>query len=206
MTFGRFESSAVDAKRAAYPRSLKLVYWGPGESGKTTNLLQLSTRARPEQCGRLVSLDTPGERTVYFDCLPLDLRSLDGGAVRLRLYTVPGQGRFARTRALVLRGALGTVFVWDARPSQRGANLTSLLELRSAVRSMSRSWGEWPCVIQVNKRDLPGADDSVVVARLLAALGERRPVHESIASQGAGVIETLAAITRLALSAPRGVC
>jgi len=175
---------------------LKLVYWGPGLSGKTTNLKWLHARLRPELRGRLITLDTPGERTIYFDCLPLDLDPDRGAPIRLRLYTVPGQPRFRRTRRLVLQEVDGLVFVWDSRSRRLRENVGSLLEAREAVEACGRDWERMPRVIQLNKQDLAPLTPRADIDAVLDRLGEYGPRLASVAADGVGVVETLAAIAR----------
>jgi mutual gliding-motility protein MglA len=181
--------------------ALKLVYWGPGLSGKTTNLKWLHARLRPELRGRLISLDTPGERTVYFDSLPLDLDPDGGAPVRLRLYTVPGQPRFRLTRRLVLQGVDGLVFVWDSRSRRLRENVRSYLEACEAVQSCGRDWQRLPRVIQLNKQDLAPLTPRAEIEMVLERLGERAPRVASVAVDGVGVLETLSAIARGTLRA-----
>jgi mutual gliding-motility protein MglA len=180
---------------------LKLVYWGPGLSGKTTNLKWLHARLRPELRGRLITLDTPGERTIYFDCLPLDLDPGRGAPIRLRLYTVPGQPRFHLTRRLVLKGVDGLVFVWDSRSRRLRENVRSFLEAREAVEAGGRDWERLPRVIQLNKQDLSPLTPRAHLETVLERLGERGPRVASVAADGVGVLETLAAIARGAVRA-----
>jgi hypothetical protein len=175
---------------------LKLVYWGPGLSGKTTNLKWLHARLRPELRGRLITLDTPGERTIYFDCLPLDLDPGRGAPIRLRLYTVPGQPRFRLTRRLVLQGVDGLVFVWDSRSRRLRENVGSFLEAREAVEACGRDWERLPRVIQLNKQDLISLTPRADIDAVLERLGERGARLASVAVDGVGVLETLAAVTR----------
>ena len=175
---------------------LKLVYWGPGLSGKTTNLKWLHARLRPELRGRLITLDTPGERTIYFDCLPLDLDPGRGAPIRLRLYTVPGQPRFRLTRRLVLQGVDGLVFVWDSRSRRLRENVGSFLEAREAVEASGRDWERLPRVIQLNKQDLAPLTPRTDIDAVLERLGERGPRLASVAAFGVGVLETLAASAR----------
>jgi mutual gliding-motility protein MglA len=179
--------------------SLKLVYWGPGRSGKTTNLTWLHARLRPELQGRLITLDSPGERTLYFDCLPLELDAGGGPKVRLRLYTVPGQPRFRLTRRIVLQGVDGLVFVWDSRSRRLRANMDSLLEARDVLAELGRSWAQLPRLIQYNKRDLAGAMDTALLDDITARLGETGPRVNTVALDGTGVLESLGRIARAAL-------
>jgi hypothetical protein len=176
--------------------NLKLVYWGPGLSGKTTNLKWLHARLRPELRGRLITLDTPGERTIYFDCLPLDLDPGRGAPIRLRLYTVPGQPRFRLTRRLVLQGVDGLVFVWDSRSRRLRENVRSFLEARAAVEVCGRDWEQLPRVIQLNKQDASPLTPRADINSVLDRLGERGPRLPSVAVDGVGVLETLSAIAR----------
>lgn len=186
-------------RAAAPPCALKLVYWGCGLSGKTTNLKWLHARLRPELRGRLITLDTPGERTIYFDCLPLDLEAR-GRAVSLRLYTVPGQPRFRLTRRLVLLGVDALVLVWDARARRMRENLRSLLEARESFEELGRSWEDLPRVIQINKQDLDPRTPREEIDRLLDGVQERGPRVEAVAIEGRGVLETLSAAARIALA------
>ncbi len=183
----------------APPCALKLVYWGCGLSGKTTNLKWLHARLRPELRGRLITLDSPGERTIYFDCLPLDLEAR-GRAVSLRLYTVPGQPRFRLTRRLVLLGVDALVLVWDARTRRLQENLRSLLEARESLEELGRSWDDLPRVIQINKQDLSPLTPRAEIDRALDAMKETGPRIESVAIEGKGVLETLSAAARAALA------
>ncbi len=184
-------------------RTLKLVYWGPGRSGKTTNLLWLHSKLRPELRGRLITLDSPGERTIYFDCLPLEMNPAGGSPIRLRLYTVPGQPRFRITRRIVLEGVDGIVFVWDSRARRLRADIESLCELKQTLEDTGRVWAELPHVLQLNKQDL---DERVPRERLddvLDRLGETVPRVPAVASAGSGVLDTLGAVARAALRSRR---
>lgn len=175
--------------------TLKIVYWGPGRSGKTTNLKWLHARLRPELRGRFIELDTPGERTLYFDLLPLNLAPAGAPPVQLRLYTVPGQPRYRLTRKLVLEDVDGIVFVWDARARRLTANLASLIEMRETLAEMGVSCADVPRVIQYNKLDLAERIPPEQLDHVLERMGERVPRFRSVATQGTGVLETLGAIT-----------
>jgi len=180
--------------------SIKIVYWGPGRSGKTANLVALHDSLRPELRGRLITLDGPGERTLYFDCLPLEMNGSDGGALHFRLYTVPGQPRFQLTRRLVVPGIDGLVFVWDSRAFRLAANLASLREARETVHGLGRSWEQLPRVFQYNRQDCPGRLLPEHLDEVLAAEGEgESPRLPAVAVQGRGVREALGAIARAAL-------
>ncbi len=179
--------------------TVKVVYWGPGRSGKTTNLQWLHSKLRPEMRGDLVAFNGPGERTLYFDCLPLDLSSEHGAPVQLRLYTVPGQPRFRLTRKIVLDGVDGIVFVWDARSRRLNANLAALIEMRETLAELGASWSEIPMIFQYNKLDLPDAIPPDQLDHVLNRMGERgRRIH-AVATEGTGVLDTLGGITTAAL-------
>jgi mutual gliding-motility protein MglA len=175
--------------------TLKIVYWGPGRSGKTTNVKWIHSRLRPELRGQLVDIDTPGERTLYFDCLPLDLTPSGQAPLALRLFTVPGQPRFRLTRTLVLDGVDGIVFVWDARSRRLNANLASLIEMRETLAELGISWSQIPRVVQYNKLDLPDQIPPEELDHVLDRMGERVPRFRAVATQGTGVLETLGSIT-----------
>src|SRR5687768_12033121 len=133
----------------------KVVYYGAGLGGKTTTLEHLHATARPEHRGKLVSLATPVDRTLFFDFLPVRLPRVRGMSVRLQLFTVPGQVYFNATRKLVLTGADGIVFVSDSQAARADANLESLENLRENLAEQGRELGKIPLVLQHNKRDLP---------------------------------------------------
>lgn len=175
----------------------KIVYYGPGLGGKTTTLQHLHATAKPEHRGRLVSLATPGDRTLYFDFLPILLPKMRGMSVRLQLYTVPGQVYYDATRKLVLKGADGLVFVADSQPSRMDANLESLQNLRDNLREQGLELSKVPHVFQYNKRDL---DEVVGFDELERALnGHRAPAIGTSAALGDGVYEALETIARLVL-------
>jgi signal recognition particle receptor subunit beta len=176
--------------------TVKIVYWGPGRSGKTTNVKWLHRRLRPELRGQVLELDTPGERTLYFDSLPLELDCAGGAPVRLRLFTVPGQPRHRVTRQLVLQEVDGIVFVWDSRSRRLNANLASLLELRESLAEAGLVWGQIPRVIQYNKQDLDERLSPEELDHVLDRMGEHVPRLASVAVRGAGVLETLGAVAR----------
>ncbi len=179
--------------------TLKIVYWGPGRSGKTTNVKWLYNSLRPDLRGRFVELDTPGERTLYFDCLPLDLNADGEEPLSMRLYTVPGQPRHRLTRKLVLDGVDGLVFVWDSRARRLNANLASLLEMRETLTELGISWSHIPRVIQYNKLDLPDRIPPEELDHVLDRMGERVPRVSSVAVKGTGVLATLGHVTRAAV-------
>ena len=175
----------------------KIVYYGPGLGGKTTSLQHVHRTARPEHRGRLVSLATPVDRTLYFDFLPVRLPDLRGMSVRLQLFTVPGQVYYNATRKLVLTGADGVVMVVDSQADRLDANLESLDNLRDNLREHGRGLEDVPWVLQYNKRDLPGVLAVSELERRLNSL--RVQSFESTATEGQGVYDALDAVTRLVL-------
>ena len=177
---------------------LKIVYYGPGLGGKTTNLEHIHQQTRPDRRGKLISLMTESERTLFFDLLPLELGSFKGYRVRLHLCTVPGQIALDTTRQLVLRHVDGVVFVSDSQPGRGPDNVQSFQNLATNLALQGDDFGRMPLVLQYNKRDLAGARP---VSELRAELELHRTVPEIEASalRGAGVFETLKAITKAAL-------
>ncbi len=176
----------------------KVVYYGPGLCGKTTNLQHIFGRTRPDSKGKLITLATETERTLFFDFLPIDLGSVRGFKVRLHLYTVPGQVFYDASRKLVLRGADGIVFVADSQSSRIEANTESVENLTINLAEMgSPPLDKLPYVVQYNKRDLVGVDSIETLRAALNPLGV--PEFESSAATGAGVFETLKGISKLVL-------
>jgi signal recognition particle receptor subunit beta len=189
---------------------LKLVYYGPGLGGKTTNLEHIHRRSRPELRGKLVTLNDATERTLFFDLLPVELGTFKGYTVRVHLCTVPGQIAHDRVRQLVLRNVDGIVMVVDSQRERVQENIESIRNLESNLRLVGADPARLPMVVQYNKRDLPNA---VVIPTLRQILGVPNDVAQlpAIASQGEGVFETLKAILRATLAlvpepaeAPRG--
>jgi len=179
----------------------KIVFYGPGLSGKTTSLRAIHASVRPEVRGQLVSLATEGDRTLYFDFLPLQVEQVNGLTLRLQLYTVPGQVFYESTRKLVLNGADGVVFVADSQPAAMDANLESLASLQRNMEELKIDPASFPLVMQWNKRDIAGV---LSPAELRAALNPRGvPELETVASRGEGIMEALREITRLAVNALR---
>jgi signal recognition particle receptor subunit beta len=173
----------------------KIVYYGPGLSGKTTSLKQVYASVRHETRGQLVSLSTEGDRTLFFDFLPLKIEQVRGLGLRLQLYTVPGQVFYDATRKLVLNGADGVVFVADSQPSATESNLESFSNLEANVAEMGIDLASFPLVIQYNKRDLPGVVPVQELRSRLNRLGV--PDFETVASRGEGIMPALKEITRL---------
>ena len=170
----------------------KVVYCGPGLGGKTTNLRQLHDRLPPERRGRLLSIATDHERTLFFDFLPLDLGLVNGFATRFHLYTVPGQVYYRLSRRAVLQGVDGVVFVADSHPAREHANRESLLDTHehlAAIGLNPTQRARLPFVFQWNKRDVYGA---IPLERLRGALNPGgAPEFEAVAAEGRGVAETL---------------
>jgi len=179
--------------------TLKIVYYGPGLSGKTTNLTTLHKRMREEQRGALVQLDTETERTLFFDYFPVVLGKIAGFRVKVDFFTVPGQSFYTATRRVVLEGADGVVFVADSSPRREEANLISRQDMVEALDEMGRPLDQVPHVYQWNKRDVRRA---LPVKTLQAMLNpEGAPSREAIASDGVGVLETQQLILKRVVSA-----
>ncbi len=175
--------------------SAKVVYYGPGLSGKTTNIEMVHRLLMPEQKGRLISLPTETDRTLFFDFLPLDLGQIKGFRVRFHLYTVPGQVFYNATRRLVLQGVDGVVFVADSQVDMMGSNVESLKNLHENLSSYGKKLSDLPFVMQYNKRDLKNIASVQEMSKRLNDLGV--PAYEGIAKDGRGVTETLVGISRL---------
>lgn len=175
----------------------KVVYYGPGLGGKTTSLQHIHATTRPENRGKMVSLATPVDRTLYFDFLPIRVPSARDLTVRLQLFTVPGQVYYNATRKLVLTGADGVVFVVDSQRARADANIESLRNLEENLLEHGRGLDELPHVFSYNKRDLPGLVPIDDMERLLNPHGA--PSFATVATTGDGVYETLEAITRAVL-------
>jgi signal recognition particle receptor subunit beta len=175
----------------------KIVYYGPGLCGKTTNLQYIFKRMNPESRGKMISLATETERTLFFDFLPLSLGEIRGFKTRFHLYTVPGQVFYDASRRLILRGVDGVVFCADSQLTRMDANVESLENLRINLREQGYDGDRMPLVLQYNKRDLPQVAS---VSELHALLNYRNsPEFESVAPMGTGVFETLKAIIKLIL-------
>lgn len=174
--------------------TVKLVYYGPALSGKTTNLQALHRAAAPGSAGRLMTLETRDDRTLFFDLLPLSFRD-QAVAVRLKVFTVPGQVIHSSTRRLVVQGADGIVFVADSRVAETENNAESFLDLRRNLKDQAMDVHRMPVVIQFNKRDLPDVRSDEDIAAL-ASQG-REPVYASVATLGIGVVETFMGVLEL---------
>ncbi len=175
----------------------KIVYYGPGLGGKTTNLQYVYRITSPENKGKLISLATETERTLFFDFLPIDLGQIRGFRTRFHLYTVPGQVFYDSSRKLILKGVDGVVFVADSQEERMDANLESLSNLAQNLKEQGFDLGSIPYVLQLNKRDLPSAMPAKELQQQLLVRGE--PVFEAIATQGVGVLDTLKAVARQVL-------
>jgi mutual gliding-motility protein MglA len=175
----------------------KLVYYGPGLCGKTTNLQFIYNKTRPESKGKMISLATETERTLFFDFLPLELGQVKGFKVRLHLYTVPGQVFYDASRRLILKGADGVIFVADSQPERFEANQESVSNLATNLGDHGLRLEELPYIMQYNKRDLPNV---LPIEELRAALNPMEAVEvEASARTGLGVFDTLKALSRLVL-------
>lgn len=172
--------------------NLKIVYYGPPMSGKTTNLVVIHRRTDPSRRGELISLNTSDDRTLYFDFLRLDLNKIGGLTPRIHLYTVPGQPTYEASRRLVLRGADGIVFVADSAPDKVDANMTSWLNMVGHLEALALPFQGMPLVVQLNKQDLPNAVPPDQLRRLLGVNGY--PTFEAVAIRGVGVFDTLKSV------------
>ena len=172
----------------------KIVYYGPGLCGKTTNLQHIYSKTSPELKGKMISLATETERTLFFDFLPLALGQIRGFKTRFHLYTVPGQVFYDASRKLILKGVDGVVFVADSQIERMEANVESLDNLRINLAEQGYDLDKLPSVVQYNKRDLPNAAPLEEMKRLLNPNGV--PDFEACATVGKGVFETLKAVAR----------
>ena len=176
----------------------KLVYYGPGLCGKTTNLQFIYNKTRPEAKGKMISLATETDRTLFFDFLPLSLGEIRGFKTRFHLYTVPGQVFYDASRKLILKGVDGVCFVADSQEERLDANIESLENLRFNLEERGFDLDKIPYVIQYNKRDLPSA---LPVEQLRAELNpDNIPEYEAIATTGQGVFDTLKALAKQVLT------
>ena len=175
----------------------KIVFYGPGLCGKTTNLQWIYKKTNPDSKGKMISLATETERTLFFDFLPLALGEIRGFKTRFHLYTVPGQVFYDASRKLILKGVDGVVFVADSQIERMEANIESVENLRINLAEQGYNMDTIPLIIQYNKRDLPNI---VPVADMRRALNPRHlPDFEAVASEGTGVFDTLKAIAKLVI-------
>lgn len=176
----------------------KIVYYGPGMCGKTSNLQYIHAQVPRDTKGDLLSIATETERTLFFDFLPLDLGKVRGFQTRFHLYTVPGQVLYERTRVAVLNGSDGVVFVADSQRSKLEENIKSLKELAVNITRQNKKFQEFPMVLQYNKRDLNDVLPVPVLDKYLNGMNWQR--YEAVATTGVGVFDTLKAISKLVIS------
>ena len=189
MTFINYASREINCK---------IVYYGPGLCGKTTNLQYIFDSTAPQARGKLISLATETDRTLFFDFMPLELGTVRGFKTRFHLYTVPGQVFYDASRKLILKGVDGVVFVADSQEERMDANIESLYNLEENLQSQGYDLMKIPYVLQLNKRDL----SNIVAVEDLAAELQRKgePVVEAVASTGQGVFDTLKAVAKQVLT------
>jgi signal recognition particle receptor subunit beta len=172
----------------------KIVYYGPGLGGKTTNLEYVYEKVAPETRGKLISLATEAERTLFFDFLPVDLGTIRGFKTRFHLYTVPGQVYYNASRKLILKGVDGVVFVADSQLERYDANIEAMHNLYDNLAEQGMDPRGMPFVIQYNKRDLPNAARVEALQRALNPTAV--PAFEAVATRGTGVFDTLKAVSK----------
>jgi mutual gliding-motility protein MglA len=176
----------------------KIVYYGPGLCGKTTNLQYVYAKTNPEAKGKMISLATETERTLFFDFLPLSLGEIRGFKTRFHLYTVPGQVFYDASRKLILKGVDGVVFVADSQIERMEANLESVENLCVNLAEQGYDLAKVPYVVQYNKRDLPNTATIEELRRLLNP--KNVPEFQAVAPTGVGVFDTLKAVAKLVLT------
>jgi signal recognition particle receptor subunit beta len=182
---------------AAREINCKIVYYGPGLGGKTTNIQHIYDRSNNGNKGKLISLATESDRTLFFDFLPIELGAIRGFKTRFHLYTVPGQVFYDASRKLILKGVDGVVFVADSQEARMDANAESIRNLRDNLKQHGYDLDRIPYVLQLNKRDLPTAMDREELATHLKIKDE--PVYDAVAVKGTGVFDTLKSIIRLVM-------
>jgi mutual gliding-motility protein MglA len=178
--------------------NLKIVYYGPGMSGKTTNLEYIHSKMDPSLAGELVSLKTKEDRTIFFDFLQLEVGRIKGKKPKFNLYTVPGQVYYASSRKVILNGVDGIVFVADSQKHRMDGNIETLLDLENNLREDGHSLDKFPWVVQYNKRDLPDIDTVENLQKRLNYFNV--PYFEGVAIKGTGVFDTLKAIINKVVS------
>ena len=189
MTFINYASREINCK---------IVYYGPGLCGKTTNLQHIYDSTAPQAKGKLISLATETDRTLFFDFMPLELGTVRGFKTRFHLYTVPGQVYYDASRKLILKGVDGVVFVADSQEERMDANIESLYNLEENLQTQGYDLMQIPYVLQLNKRDLPNVTPMQDLVGELQRKGE--PVFEAIAMDGTGVFDTLKAVAKQVLT------
>jgi signal recognition particle receptor subunit beta len=188
MTFINYASREINCK---------IVYYGPGLCGKTTNLQYIYDKTNPNAKGKLISLATETDRTLFFDFLPLELGTVRGFRTRFHLYTVPGQVFYDASRKLILKGVDGVIFVADSQVERMDANVESVENLQTNLKTQGYDINTIPFVLQLNKRDLPNVAPVDEMKRLL--MRREQPVFEAVAAKGPGVFETLKGVAKLVL-------
>ena len=189
MTFINYASREINCK---------IVYYGPGLCGKTTNLQYIFDKTNPAAKGKLISLATETDRTLFFDFLPLELGTVRGFKTRFHLYTVPGQVFYDASRKLILKGVDGVIFVADSQVERMDANVEAIDNLVANLKTQGYDLQNIPYVLQLNKRDLPNVASVDEMKRLL--LRKNEPVFEAVAAKGPGVFETLKGVAKLVLA------
>lgn len=185
MTFINYASREINCK---------IVYYGPGLGGKTTNIQHIYDTTNMDSKGKLISLATETDRTLFFDFLPLDLGTIRGFKTRFHLYTVPGQVFYDASRKLILKGVDGVVFVADSQEERMDANIESIANLKANLKENGFEISDIPYVLQLNKRDLPNVVSIDDMVRELKIKDE--PIFEGVAVKGVGVLETLKAVAK----------
>ena len=193
MSFVNYHSKEVNCK---------IVYYGPGLGGKTTNLQHVYKRTSSDVRSEMITLNTENERTLFFDFLPLDLGEIRGFKTRFHLYTVPGQVFYEASRKLILSGLDGVIFVADSQVEKMESNIESLKGLENNLVEQGNDLEELPIVMQWNKRDLPNSTSVDDLEKSLNKWGS--PSFEAVASDGEGVFETLKMISKLVLMNVKG--
>jgi signal recognition particle receptor subunit beta len=187
---------------AAKEINCKIIYFGPGLSGKTTNVQYIYEHTQQQQKGKLVTLSTENERTLFFDFLPLAVGDIQGYQTRFHVYSIPGQTFYEVSRQFILKGVDGIVFVVDSQPERMEANIESFQGLKKALEQQGYDASKLPIVLQYNKRELQGA---VPLAELEATFNSAKvPSFEAVANRGVGVMETLEAICQLVIRELKG--
>ncbi len=179
---------------AAKEINCKIVYYGPGFGGKTTNLQYIYSKTSPDAKGKMISLATETDRTLFFDFLPLDLGTIRGFTTRFHLYTVPGQVFYDASRKLILKGADGVIFVADSQRERMESNVESIRNLETNLKQHGLDLATLPYALQFNKRDLPNAMPTDELYRILNY--KREPTFEAVAPNGKGVFDTLKSVAK----------
>ena len=191
MTFINYASREINCK---------IVYYGPGLCGKTTNLQYIYNKTKADAKGKMISLATETERTLFFDFLPIELGEIRGFKTRFHLYTVPGQVFYDASRKLILKGVDGVIFVADSQVERMDANEEAIENLKLNLKSQGYDLNTIPYVLQLNKRDLPNVASVEEMTKLLMQKNPPEPVVEAVAAKGTGVFETLKSVAKLVLA------